>query len=177
MKRCRKCGYANKEKDFCNLFGYPIHRIGHCAKENYKRSHQSAKQDVGLCDSCSNGRKFENCGYVCKINSIRSKSGINGFQCEDYQAAKQDTGKPRISLVPPEIIRAIAKVREYGTKKYGNKDNWKTVDTERFYDAFLRHVVASMGDMGAIDEESGLPHLHHAACNLAFILDLEKMGD
>lgn len=41
------------------------------------------------------------------------------------KSAKQDAGKLRLTLVPHEIIRAIARVRMYGTKKYGSADNWK----------------------------------------------------
>lgn len=34
------------------------------------------------------------------------------------QNIKADAGKPRLTLVPPEIITAIARVREYGIEKY-----------------------------------------------------------
>ena len=41
------------------------------------------------------------------------------------QEAKSDGGKIRPTLVPTEIIRAIAKVREYGCEKYGDPENWR----------------------------------------------------
>lgn len=47
------------------------------------------------------------------------------------QRAKKDAGKLRVTLVPTEIIRAIARVRMYGTEKYGDPDNWRTVEPER----------------------------------------------
>lgn len=40
----------------------------------------------------------------------------------------------------------------------------------------MRHVVAYLGDPHGVDEESGLPHLWHMACNIAFLIELEK-GD
>ena len=87
--------------------------------------------------------------------------------------AKDDKGKLRISLVPPAIITAIAKIRDYGNKKYHAPQNWRSVDIERYHEAFLRHVLAAWEDIDAVDPESGFPHLWHAACNLAFILEMQ----
>ena len=86
--------------------------------------------------------------------------------------AKADAGKPRLSLVPSEIIRNIAVIREYGCKKYpeGGKDNWKSVEPGRYRDAAYRHMLAYIDDPQSIDEESGYPHLWHLACNVAFLL-------
>ncbi len=95
----------------------------------------------------------------------------------ERQKAKEDADKLRISLVPPAIIKAIARIREYGVQKYGDPENWRRVEIGRYHDAFLRHVVDCMGDLNAVDEESGLPHLHHAACNLAFILEMMEGED
>ena len=93
----------------------------------------------------------------------------------DYdQSVKSDDGKLQISLVPTAIIYDIAKVREYGVKKYGEKENWKNVEIERYFDALLRHILPCFEDIGKKDEESGFPHLYHAACNLAFILEFMK---
>ena len=55
--------------------------------------------------------------------------------------AKADAGKPRLSLVPSEIIRDIARVREYGNDKYGDPENWKTVEPERYRDAAYRNML------------------------------------
>ena len=92
------------------------------------------------------------------------------------QTIKADNGKPKLSLVPPEIIRDIAIVREYGNNKYpeGGKDNWKQVEPIRYKDALFRHLLAYLEDPKGVDEESGLPHLWHLACNVAFLCELEK---
>jgi hypothetical protein len=53
------------------------------------------------------------------------------------EIAKDDMGKAKLSLVPVQIIRDIAVVREYGTEKYHDPDNWKKVELQRYIDAFL----------------------------------------
>ena len=89
------------------------------------------------------------------------------------QTIKSDAGKPRLSLVPTEIINCIARVREYGVKKYVDPDNWKHVSVDRYHDALFRHVIAYMDNPYSADTESGLPHLWHIACNVAFLCELE----
>lgn len=91
--------------------------------------------------------------------------------------AKADTGKPRISLVPTQIIRDIAAVREYGNKKYGDPNNWRKVEEQRYIDALLRHTLAFIDDPRGTDEESGLPHLSHIACNVAFLCEMRRTKD
>ena len=90
------------------------------------------------------------------------------------QQAKRDAGKPRLSLVPSEIIRCIAAVRLYGLEKYGNPENWRQVEEWRYWDAAYRHLLDCIDDPESIDEESGLPHLWHLACNIAFLCELRK---
>lgn len=88
--------------------------------------------------------------------------------------AKADEGKPRLSLVPRKIIWAIAAIREYGNKKYGDPENWRKVEPERYRDAAYRHFMRYLDDPTGVDEESGLPHLWHLACNVAFLCELEE---
>lgn len=90
------------------------------------------------------------------------------------QEIKADNGKPRLSLVPMEIIRNIARIREFGLKKYKEKESWKSVEVERYRDALLRHTLLYIEDPYGLDDESGLPHLWHLACNVAFLCELEK---
>lgn len=93
---------------------------------------------------------------------------------EKITLAKADAGKPRISLVPTQIIRDIAAVREYGTNKYGDPENWKQVEQQRYIDALLRHTLAFMDEPDGVDAESGLPHLSHIACNVAFLCEMRR---
>lgn len=90
------------------------------------------------------------------------------------QEIKSDAGKLRLTLVPLEIIRNIASIREFGVKKYGKKESWKSVEVERYRDAMFRHMLLYLEDPKGLDDESGLPHLWHLACNVAFLCELEK---
>jgi len=96
---------------------------------------------------------------------------------EAADTAKADGGKPHPSYVPVEIIEAVMRVREYGNAKYGDPDNWRTVEPERYHEALLRHVLRAWTDPYAVDPESGLMHLEHAACNIAFLLALKRAED
>lgn len=89
------------------------------------------------------------------------------------QKAKADAGKAEIRLVPMEIVWAIAWIRMYGNRKYGDPDNWKTIEPERYRDALMRHLLAYISDPNSVDEESGYPHLWHAACNMAFLMHFD----
>ena len=93
------------------------------------------------------------------------------------QSIKADAGKPRLSLVPRKIIWAIARVREYGSMKYASSENWKAVDIQRYRDAAYRHFMAYLDNPKGKDLESGLYHLWHLACNVAFLCELEDLGN
>ena len=90
------------------------------------------------------------------------------------QEAKADAGKLELTLVPRQIIRSIAKIRMFGTQKYKDPENWKRVSKERYRNAAFRHFLAYLDDPASIDEESGMPHLWHLSCNLAFLEELEE---
>ena len=92
---------------------------------------------------------------------------------KEPQDAKADAGKVRLCLVPRKIIWFIGKIREYGNKKYGDPENWRKVDIQRYRDAAYRHWLAYLDDPHGVDKESGLPHLWHVACNIAFLCELE----
>jgi hypothetical protein len=96
---------------------------------------------------------------------------MKGDEMED-QKIKADDGKAKLSLVPTEIMYAIARIREYGNNKYpdGGEDNWKSVKPRRYLDAAMRHMLM-MRDGEELDPESGYPHLWHLACNVAFLCD------
>lgn len=86
--------------------------------------------------------------------------------------AKADAGKPRPTLVPVSLIRAVTAIREYGCAKYHDPENWRNVEPQRYRDALYRHWLAYL-DGEIYDAESGLPHLWHLACNAAFLIELE----
>ena len=90
------------------------------------------------------------------------------------QQAKADQGKPHPSWVPVALIEGVMAVREVGTKKYGDPDNWKQVEPSRYHQALLRHILMAWNDPYKRDPESGLLALEHAACNIAFLLEFYK---
>lgn len=92
----------------------------------------------------------------------------------DHQNAKHDAGKPRLSLVSPYLIEAVGRVRTFGCEKYGDPENWKEVEPERYKDALIRHLCAYLKDPESVDEESGLNHLEHVACNVNFLLEMQQ---
>ena len=93
---------------------------------------------------------------------------------ETDQTNKADAGKARISLVPPQIVFDIAEVREYGNRKYGDSENWKTVEPERYIDALGRHYFEMIKDPHGKDRESGIENYKHLACNAAFLCEMLK---
>lgn len=97
-------------------------------------------------------------------------------ELEPVQIAKADHGKPRLTLVPMQILFDIAMVREYGTMKYHDPDNWRNVEPERYREAAFRHFLRYIDDPYGKDDESGLKHLAHLACNIAFLCEMEKQS-
>lgn len=93
------------------------------------------------------------------------------------QTAKADAGKLELTMVPRNIIRCIAAVRMYGNQKYHDPENWRTVKVTRYRDAMFRHMLAYLDDPQGVDEESGLPHLWHLACNVAFLCEMDSKTD
>jgi hypothetical protein len=84
------------------------------------------------------------------------------------EGVKYDEGKARIDLIPPELLIALGEVLQHGAAKYGERNWEKGMNWGRCYAAAMRHLLAwSMGE--EIDAESGLPHLAHAATNVAFL--------
>ena len=88
---------------------------------------------------------------------------------DQIKGAKYDDGKPRPSLVPVEAIEAIMQVREYGMRKYGDAEDWRSIAPERWHDALLRHVLYMWDNPLAIDDGSGLPSMWHVITNAAFL--------
>lgn len=87
--------------------------------------------------------------------------------------AKADSGKPRPTLVPISLVEAVMQIREYGCKKYHDPENWRKVEPQRYRDAMCRHLMAYLKG-NELDDESGMPHLWHAACNIAFLIEMEE---
>ena len=95
---------------------------------------------------------------------------------------KFDSGKTEWDLLPLGPVEEIVKVLMHGREKYG-RDNWQLVDNpiRRYYAAAQRHLAAfrrarfdTKNPFDAVDSESKLHHLAHAACCLLFLLWHER---
>ena len=83
--------------------------------------------------------------------------------------SKDSTGKAPWGLLPPEPIDALLQVLEAGARKYGERNWEKGISWIEIWQALMRHLWAwRKGE--DLDPESGLPHLHHALANLAFLV-------
>lgn len=92
-------------------------------------------------------------------------------------AKKFDAGKPRMDLIPPIVLRLMADVLEFGTRKYG-ANNWASGDGlpwSKLYAALQRHLN-DWWEGHALDPETNKPALAHALCQLVFLLASEQYG-
>jgi hypothetical protein len=82
--------------------------------------------------------------------------------------ARFNEGKPDFSLIPLCTLEDEIKVWEYGAKKY-KFFNWcRGMPWSVPFACLLRHISKwQMGEEN--DEESGLPHIAHAMCNLRML--------
>lgn len=77
-----------------------------------------------------------------------------------------------------ECLEGVAKVYEFGMKKYGYL-NWTKFDATdenrlRFLSAFFRHFFGYLSNRESKDEESGINHLHHAIWNVIMLIYLSE---
>ncbi|TQE93800.1 MAG: hypothetical protein FKY71_18000 [Spiribacter salinus] len=78
-----------------------------------------------------------------------------------------------MDLIPPRAEREMAEVLTFGARKYGD-GNWQLVEhpEEWYVAAAMRHINAYR-DGEENDPETGLHHLAHAMCCLAFVVEEE----
>jgi hypothetical protein len=108
--------------------------------------------------------------YTDSIDMLKSPEAedINNL----IKSPKEDFLRPKLSLVPYGIMEHIAKVRQHRAMKYAGQDYWKSVKPEQWVDDILMHIEAYIW-REKIDAESGLSHLAHAACAMAFLIESE----
>lgn len=88
---------------------------------------------------------------------------------------KNDEGKAPINLIPPAPLIDIAKVFEFGVRKYGLFNYKKGMKLSRLYDAMMRHMLA-WNDGEDVDPESKMTHVAHAGCCLLMLSDAMIKG-
>lgn len=89
------------------------------------------------------------------------------------EGRKDDHGKLPYHLLPPELMEGIAAVLEFGALKYSPR-NWEAgMAWSRPFAALMRHMWAWWRGEKA-DTETGMSHLWHAGCCLAFLIAYER---
>lgn len=91
----------------------------------------------------------------------------------DNRGNRDNTGKPQLSMIleARHAMEGIAAVLEFGKKKY-SRGNWRKGLTHAgICDSLLRHMSAYLAGEDT-DNESGLPHVDHVACNAMFLSEM-----
>ena len=146
-----------------------------CIECAHKRALQNLNKSAKADSKSDLEKMWQGIPTLAEISPSLAKNAFEYLKEKgNNQEIKADLGKPQLRLVPTEIINCIARVREFGNKKYKDSNSWKRVEKERYVDAMFRHLLKYINDNNSIDEESGLPHLWHLACNVAFLCEMEK---
>lgn len=93
-----------------------------------------------------------------KLNQDAAKGGV-----------KHDIGKEPLDLLPFAALTEVAKVLDFGAKKYAAYNWAKGMSWARLIAATLRHIFAFMRGEDK-DKETGLSHIAHALCCLLFLM-------
>lgn len=89
-----------------------------------------------------------------------------------HDQPKDTRGKYIPHLVCASLTRAIARVREYGVRKYKGEDGWKQQTALDYLDAIGRHYDECRNNPISRDTESGLLHVAQIATNAMFVLQM-----
>jgi len=91
------------------------------------------------------------------------------------EGRKDDAGKLRFDLIPPEAPLALAEVLTPGAVRYGERNWEKGFNWSRAEGALQRHLNAWRAGEDK-DPDSGLSHLKHILTNAAFLVAFEARG-
>ena len=86
------------------------------------------------------------------------------------EGIKHDYGKADLSFISLELVEVVARVREFGAKKYSRGQWRKGFKYSRSIAAALRHIFA-FNEGQDLDPESGITHIGHAICCLEHLLN------
>ncbi len=103
----------------------------------------------------------------------QQRQGAEAEPAVEERAKRHNKGKVDLSLLPRVASLEQCKVWMHGERKYG-RDNWKKLwgpDTINVAGASaMRHLMLLISGK-LYDEETGLPHAAHVACNMSMILE------
>lgn len=133
------------------------------------------------CRKCGSDRVmfcWTSSGEYCKCADCGNTLEQVESNRQDKKAVRHNQDKLRVDLIPTQLTESVAKVLTFGAKKY-SPNNWKGFTKEQqdeILGSLLRHILEYQKG-NKIDSESGLHHLAHAACNIAFILYFEEKNN
>jgi hypothetical protein len=141
--------------------------------------HEGSNSSLDVCKNCGGLRK--NAPMVCKADCsvypvpADPKAVVEVVrQSSDVGGKKFDGEKPIMSLLPFVALKEIAKILTFGKDKYGSWNWAKGMDWSRVESAMLRHYEAYASGED-LDQESGLLHTAHMACNALFLLTYQLL--
>jgi hypothetical protein len=89
------------------------------------------------------------------------------------EGVKFDDDKTPYELLPPELLHGVAQVLKFGAIKYSAR-NWELgMAWSRPFGALMRHMWAWWRGED-VDPETGMSHLWHAGCCIAFLMAYEE---
>lgn len=124
----------------------------------------SMRQPLGDCwFDCAQDMRRESIAVLAASTLAVLEAELGGVVTNDVDEANQY----------PRALLAVARVLALGAAKYG-PNNWQRVTPfrSRYFAAWGRHYLQWLDGLDA-DEESGEPHLAHAACCALFLLSGE----
>lgn len=89
------------------------------------------------------------------------------------EGVKNDAGKARLDLISPVALEEMAKVLEFGSRKYAEYNWAKGLSYTRIIAAILRHTYLYLRGE-TLDPETGASHMAAVAVNAMFLLHYEK---
>jgi hypothetical protein len=118
-------------------------------------------------------------GGIVLVNTPEDYKAWDKVVTAKGDSMKLDTGKLGLNLLPTKPLEEIAKVLDFGAKKYAPNKWREGMSWTRLIAATLRHLFAWSRGINK-DTETGLSHLAHAGCCILFLLQYEvdhKAGD
>lgn len=160
----------------------PKCKTEYLAKKDGGLVNTAKSEDYEVCSMCEKCRElFKN--EKLNIISARNQMCPECFNCIEWtfqasdefvkqkeKAVRYNQDKLRVDLIPTELTEQVAKVFTFGANKY-SANNWKGFSQEQqdeIIGSLLRHILEYQKG-NKFDDESGLHHLAHAACNLSLI--------